>query len=461
MMSINHSPPPSPAQTESRSATPESLSELARRLEQLFVRPPHDWTALDLQGVGVKAGTARVLIQHLERTPNLDVTAFLDTIRRTMSVEAVLDDLSRRLTPGFMPDEGAVGTSPCEAGDGTVIAMLLGQAIAFKDLAVLRREGGAGGEGFAQALLDLFMGRTESCVVGRANVAQALSIVLACGASFDTQTLGGVPPLIYTLCRSVPREVLGVLLRRGADPNEALTRDDVCRPACGFDYLRGGTAMHHAMLAGNADMVKQMYMSHDGRLDVLVDGKYDTIAVAGARANPLAWPITGLVEVASTAYDACIAVEPDPMLKRMNGEFLGEVLATRLLEAGRYATSRELKSWSGTMAKLRDLGCDVGAVLRRSPPHGGPSYLERIYSALWHFHDYASEQQVLSDRATIDASVDIRAWLESLFGEGGDEDIVEIDDTPPRHVMRSTTGPLFGDAPQDVMMHLVVQTPGP
>ncbi|VVE34285.1 hypothetical protein PCA20602_03821 [Pandoraea capi] len=115
---------------------------------------------------------------------------------------------------------------------------------------------------------------------------------------------------------SAPALVLDVLLRHGADPNEPLSCEHVSGPACGLDHVAGGTAMHHAALAGRGDAMKVFFIAHGGRLDAITRDGYDPIALAGASTHRTFAPRYGLIENTLSALYAWIATDGDNTSRR-------------------------------------------------------------------------------------------------------------------------------------------------
>lgn len=431
----------------------------AQRVAGLLALPPDAWTPHDLQLAGVDESTARVLIDELRRTPHASQASIYHGVARTQDVDTVFAWLRDGLRPP------AMGHNASPRGAGTAIAVLLGLAIWGEPLGDLRLDPEAGNarraesECFAVALLDIFMGRTRVDPDGVADVATTLAIVLACGARIDTTALGGVPPLIYAICRNVPVELLQILMLHRADPNERVAMDRAYGAPCGLDYLPGGTAMHHAALAGRADVMRLLHATDGARLDMPSDEGYDPLAVAGAYATPILAPRAGLIEGACPAIQAWLLPgRPEGGETSRNGEFMAEVLATRLLESGSRVAERELITWLGAMRVLCERGYDVAATLRRSPPQGGASYVARIQSALEHWHggDAITWRHSPGRLSVVDVSVAIRRWLSLnvpplLLPPSSRSPASTVKDNAigarRRLVMRATQGPLFGDPP--------------
>ncbi|VVE05786.1 hypothetical protein [Pandoraea anhela] len=413
---------------------------LARKIECLLRERVDAWTSEHLEHLGVDRLAASHLVAHLRATPFIPFTSSEVLTMLTAgatAVEKVLD----MLVNGLAARDSSAHASL--AGDGMAVVVLIGRAIGGATLADMRLPESMGGHGFVQALLDSFVGRTAPDVTGVANVATALSIVLGCGAGIAAVAFGGVPPLIYALSRGVPDLVLNVLLRYDADPNEPLMRDDLSGPACGLDYVAGGTALHHAALAGRGAAMSTFFLDYGGRLDAMTYDGYDPIALAGATAHRVSWPRYGLIESTLLALYAWIATDTVESRRRINGEHLCEVLATRLLELGRSVDAGALHHWLGAMAQLKGYGCDVASVLYGPASHGGASYAARIRDMMqaW-FGDNSREAQALTDGDTLDAAGDIEAWFRELERPAR----WPVDDrASPRRVMRATQGPLFGD----------------
>ncbi|WP_157123054.1 hypothetical protein [Pandoraea vervacti] len=418
---------------------PEDVASIARRtadVAHLLRMPPQAWTAQDLQSLDVEPVTAQVLMSHLRNTPLMSSDFLVQTIDETIDVESALLFLGHGL------DKYYAHAYQSDAGDGAAVAVLIGQAIAESRLAGLPRT--SDGEGsFVQGLLDLFCGRTHLSPTGTGNVATALAILLEGGAGDDMGAFGGVPPLIYALSRQVPRCVLDVLIRHGADPNEALACADAIAPACARDFRVGATAMHHAAFAGRREAMAALFMTHGGRLDIPTPDGYTPVAVAGATAYPMPGPCAGLIARAISARDAWISTDTDLVRRRVNGEHLAEVLATRLLEADRSATTAELEHWLWAMDALRADGCDVMSVVESAPAHGGPTYRARLYDMFlaW-YGDNSREGSPVMDEGKIEAAVCINEWME----EHTRYDIApNTRGVSHRKILRATLAPLPGD----------------
>ncbi|MCI3203929.1 MULTISPECIES: hypothetical protein [Pandoraea] len=398
------------------------------------------WTADQFVSVGVDTRTAEVLAAHLQAMPTagfLCAEVLMTVMNDSMDVGQALDLLDKGL------DRRDPCALECTDGDGTGAVILIGRAIGGTTLADMRLPEARGGHAFVRGLLDCFAGRTAPDVTGIANVASAMSIVLDCGAPLTADTFDGVPPLIYALSRGAPASVLDVLLRHGADPNEPLSCEHVSGPACGLDHVAGGTAMHHAALAGRGDAMKVFFIAHGGRLDAITRDGYDPIALAGASTHRTFAPRYGLIENTLSALYAWIATDGDNASRRANGEHLCEVLATRLLEAGWSVNAAALHYWQGAMTQLMEYGCDVAGVLYRSPSQGGASYVVRIRNMMRQWYgDNSRAAQALNDGETLNVAGDVDAWIRSLALPAS----MPCDGiVASRRVMRATRGPLFGD----------------
>ncbi|ODP35260.1 ankyrin repeat domain-containing protein [Pandoraea sp. ISTKB] len=398
------------------------------------------WTADQFVSVGVETRTAGVLAAHLQAIPTtgfLCVDVLMTVMNDSMDVGQALDLLDKGL------DRRDPCAAECTDGDGTGAVILIGRAIGGTTLADMRLPEARGGHAFVRGLLDCFDGRTAPDATGIANVVSAMSIVLDCGAPLTTDAFDGVPPLIYALSRGVPAPVLDVLLRHGADPNEPLSCEGVSGPACGLDYVVGGTAMHHAALAGRGDAMKVFFITHGGRLDAITRDGYEPMALAGASTHRTFGPRYGLIENTLSALHAWIETDEDNTRRRANGEQLCEVLATRLLELGRSVNTATLHHWLGAMTQLVEYGCDVASVLYRSPSQGGASYVARIRNMMRQWYgDNSRAAQALNDGETLNVAGDVDAWIRSLAPPAS---MPRDGIVASRCVMRATHGPLFGD----------------
>ncbi|WP_150626140.1 hypothetical protein [Pandoraea captiosa] len=418
---------------------PEDVASIARKtadVARVLRMPPQGWTAQHLQSLGVEATTATVLISHLRNTPLMSSEFLVHTIDETIGVESALLFLGDGL------DKYYAHAYQSEAGDGAAVAVSIGQAIVESRLGGLPRSSDGKGS-FVRGLLDLFSARTHLSPTGTGNVATALSILLECGARCDAGVFDSVPPLIYALSRHVPARVLDVLIRHGADPNEALACADAIAPTWAKDFRVGATAMHHAAFVGSREAMAALFTTHGGRLDIATPDGYTPVAVAGATPRPMPGPCAGLIARAISARDAWISTDTDPVRRRANGELLAEVLTMRLLEADRSATTAELEHWLRAMDGSCADGCDVISVLDSAPAHGGPTYRSRIYDMFLTWYGGNSREGCpVMDEGKIEAAVCINEWM---------DDHTRYDIAPNarvlshRRIMRATLASLPGD----------------
>ncbi|MDR3398313.1 MAG: hypothetical protein P4M06_12215 [Pandoraea sp.] len=345
--------------------------------------PLDQWSVDGLRTLGIDAITAGILLTALRKLPEStweDLLYAMSEVGPDDVLAALHRDMAGETGPNNMP----------------VMLGLIASALEMGGLADLTCRSSSGDVTLLRAVIDAFSGEFAVTQRGAEVASDAAGMLLDAGASITARTFGGVPVLPYAVCRGVPIALLTSLLDAGANPNEPVggagaahsrnhgvvpTADS---PLTGTAYLAGGTAMHHAAIVGSYDAMT-LLMSEGGRLDVKSHEGYVPLSVAGATTTRTSHPPHRMVDRTCMAaavwllyYPAQSANVPSHKERRRYGEFMMQVLAIRLEEAGLTVTASELDLYRCTASELARLGCDLRDALSRRPSWGGATFGRRV-----------------------------------------------------------------------------------